>query len=83
MMLNTDLHLIQGLRNFYRVNIQSPIRLHGVHMDNTPFALCGSCPLQLVQRYGTEYSVCCDNRTKRTDTQSDKMNVAARGKYSG
>jgi len=50
-------------------------------MDNTPLVLCGSRPLQIVQRCGTEYSVCCENHTKPTDTQSDKMNVAARVTY--
>jgi len=81
MRLTTDLHLIQGLRNFYRLYIQFPIRLRGVYMDNAPFALRDSCPLQLVQCCGTEYSVCCENHTRRTETQSDKMNVAARGTY--
>jgi len=81
MRLTTDLHLIQGLRNFYRLYIQSPIRLHGVYTDNTPFALRGSCTLQLVQCRRTEYSVCCENHTKRTETHSDNMNVAARGTY--
>jgi hypothetical protein len=57
MRLTTDLHLMQGLRNFYRLYIQSTIRIHGVHMDNTPFALCGSCPLQLVQCCGTIFRV--------------------------
>ena len=77
----TDLHLMQWLRNSFRLYIQSTICFHGMHMDNTPFALCGLCPLQLVQCCGTQYSVCCENHKKRTDTQSDKMNVAARGAY--
>jgi hypothetical protein len=80
MRLTTNLHLMQGLRNFYRLYIQSTIRIHGVQWTTLPLPYVVRVPCN--SSNAVEQNIPCVTRTIRNvQIQSDKINVAARGTY--